>query len=194
MLVKRKLNVDVCVPSVYFCLNHKHTHSQLFYGSMDFVRDNPGEPAPEETFTHSHLSWFKSSLICFIHLLRSMASCSIHAPDSLFPQSLSKFSLVYHLAWHPPLHTPYISSPNHCLFATHARAHTITTCFAVVLRLCHLILVCLSTLYLEFCLVVHATHPTTHSHLCLLKCHLIFLPYGPGLTSMQHTTSHATAA
>jgi len=40
------------------------------------------------------------------------------------------------LAWYPPLHTPYISSPNHCLlFAAHA--HTITTCSAVVLRLCH---------------------------------------------------------
>jgi len=34
--------------------------------------------------------------------------CSIHVPDSLFPQSLSKFYLVYLLAWHPPLHTPYI--------------------------------------------------------------------------------------
>ena len=50
--------------------------------------------------------------------------CSIYMPDRLFPQSLSKFSLVYLLAWHPPLHTPYISSPNHYhLFATHA--HTI---------------------------------------------------------------------
>ena len=56
--------------------------------------------------------------------------CSNHAHDSLFPQSLSKFSLVYLLAWHPPLHTPYISSTNHCLlFTTHA--HTIATCFAV---------------------------------------------------------------
>jgi len=34
--------------------------------------------------------------------------CSTHVPDSLFPQSLSKFSLVYLLAWHPPLHTPYL--------------------------------------------------------------------------------------
>jgi len=25
---------------------------QPFYGSLDFVRDNPGEPVPEETFTH----------------------------------------------------------------------------------------------------------------------------------------------
>jgi len=30
----------------------KHTHTQPFYGSLDFVRDNPGEPVPEETFTH----------------------------------------------------------------------------------------------------------------------------------------------
>jgi len=64
--------------------------------------------------------------------------CSIHVPDSLFPQSLSKFSLVYLFAWHPPLHSPHISSSKHCLlFATHA--HTIATCFAVVPRLCHLI-------------------------------------------------------
>jgi len=34
-----------------------HTHIQLFYGSVDFVWDNPGEPVPEETFTHTHLSW-----------------------------------------------------------------------------------------------------------------------------------------
>jgi len=46
---------------------------------------------------------------------------SIFVPDNLFPQFLSKFSLVYLLSWHPPLHTPYISSPNHCLlFAAHA--------------------------------------------------------------------------
>jgi len=32
-----------------------------------------------------------------------------------------------------------------------------------------------------------------HIHHCLLKCHLIFLFHGPGLTSMQHTTSHTTA-
>ena len=31
--------------------------------------------------------------------------CSIYMPDSLFPQSLSKFSLVYLLAWHPQLYT-----------------------------------------------------------------------------------------
>jgi len=83
---------------------------------------------------------------------------SIHVLYGHFPQSLSKFALVYLLAWHPPLDTPYISSPNdYLLFAAHA--HTITTCFAVVLRLCHLILVSLSTLYLGFYLV--ASHHTS---------------------------------
>jgi len=46
---------------------HARTHTQPFYGSMDFVQENPGEPVTEETFTHSHLSW--SSLICFIRLI-----------------------------------------------------------------------------------------------------------------------------
>jgi len=43
---------------------HTHTHTQPFYGSMDFVPDNRGEPVPEETFTHSHLSW--SSIIPYL--------------------------------------------------------------------------------------------------------------------------------
>ena len=34
----------------------EHTHTQPFYGSVEFVWDNPGEPVPEETFTHSHSS------------------------------------------------------------------------------------------------------------------------------------------
>jgi len=28
-----------------------------FYGSLDFLRDNLGEPVQEETFTHSNLLW-----------------------------------------------------------------------------------------------------------------------------------------
>jgi len=76
--------------------------------------------------------------ISFFHLLRSIASSlfNLRAWQS-FAQPLSKSSLVYLLVWSPPLHTPYISSPNECLlFATHA--HTIITCFAVVPRLYHL--------------------------------------------------------
>jgi len=71
--------------------------------------------------------------------------CSIYVLDSLFASSLSRSSLVYLLVWNPPLQAPYVSSPRHCLlFATDA--HTIATSFAVVLRLCHLFLISLSTL------------------------------------------------
>ena len=37
---------------------------QPFYGSLDFVRDNTGEPVSEETVTHSHLSW--SSIVHYL--------------------------------------------------------------------------------------------------------------------------------
>ena len=75
----------------------KNTHIQPFYGSLDFVRVNQGEPVPEETFTHSHLSW--SSVIPYL-LPPSITydpghpPCSIYVLDSLFPQSLSKFSFL----------------------------------------------------------------------------------------------------
>jgi len=44
--------------------NFLNTHTQPFYGSVDFVCDNPGEPVPEETFTHTHLSW--SSIVPYM--------------------------------------------------------------------------------------------------------------------------------
>ena len=48
---------------------HTHKHTQPFYGSLDFVRNNPGELAPEETFTHSHPSWSSNIPISFLRLL-----------------------------------------------------------------------------------------------------------------------------
>jgi len=95
---------------------------------------------------------------------------------TVFFHNLSKFSLVYLLAWHPPFHTSYISSPNHnLLFATHV--YSIATCFAVVPRLCHLILVSLSTLYLELYLVTsHYTSILPFSSLpSEVPCHFPFL-------------------
>jgi len=107
---------------------HRHTHTQPFYDALVSWYQKKHSP------THTRRG-LQSSLVCFLHLLWSVASSpfNLHAWQS-FPQSLSKFCLVYLLTWHPQLHTPYISSPSYCiLFA--ARAHTITTCFAVVLRL-----------------------------------------------------------
>jgi len=131
----------------------------------------------------------QSYLICFLIYYDPLYPlCSIYVLDSLFPQSFFTFSLVHLLAWHPKLHTPYISSPNHCLlFAAHA--HTITTCFDVVPRLCHLIIVSLSTLYLELYLVAwcHTSNPSDHSHLCPLKYHLSHFPF-----SWARSHFHAT--
>ena len=39
-------------------------YTQPFCDFLDFIQDNPGEQVPEETFTHSHLSW--SSIIPYL--------------------------------------------------------------------------------------------------------------------------------
>jgi len=66
-------------------LHNPHTHTQPFYGSVEYVRDNPGEPVPEETFTqYTHRS-HQSSLSAFF---------------------------IYYDTWHPPyssLYNPYIT-------------------------------------------------------------------------------------
>ena len=85
----------------------QHTHTQPFYSLVSRYQK---KHSPTHTYRGHHLS--ASS----IYNDPWHPHCSIHVPDSLFPQSLHKFSLVYLLAWHPPLHTPYISSPNHHLF------------------------------------------------------------------------------
>jgi len=79
-----------------FSLNFSLRHTQPFYGSLDFVQDNPGEPVPEETFTKSHLSW--SSVVSYllppsitIHGILSVQLKCL----SVFFHNLSKFSLVY---------------------------------------------------------------------------------------------------
>jgi len=60
---------------------------------LPFVQDNP-----EETYTHSHLSW-SSTILYQLHLLASPLF-NFHA-DSLFAQPLSKSSLVYLLGLEP---------------------------------------------------------------------------------------------
>ena len=70
-----------------------------FYSSVDFVRDNPDEPLPEETFTHSQLSW--SSVIPYLlHLLWSMASSQFNLRAWQSFPTIFEFSLIYLLAWH----------------------------------------------------------------------------------------------
>jgi len=127
----------------------------------------------------------RSSFICFLHLLWSMAFALFNLHAWFFLHDLSPRPL-WSTSWSGTLH--FILHPIIVFFLQH-----IATCFAAVLRLYHLILVSLSQLFTWnsiFCL--NATHPSDHSHLCPLKCRLIYLSYGPGLTSMQHTTLHTT--
>jgi len=118
--------------------------------------------------------------------------CSFYVPDGLFQQSLSKFSLVYRLT-----RLPFTLYSIHFFIQSLSSFHN--TCPY------HCNMFCCSTeimssnpsLSLNFlvgilsCSLMPHIHLTIH--LCLLKCHLIFLSYGSGLTSMQHTTLHATA-
>ena len=129
---------------------HTHNHFTALWNLSRTTRVSRHQKKHSPTHTHHG---HQSSLFAFyIYYNPWHPPYSIHVLYSLFPQSLSKFPLVYLLAWYPPLHTPYISSPNHCLLFT-AHAHTIATCSAVVLRLCPLVPVSLLTLYLELCLV-----------------------------------------
>jgi len=146
----------------------------------------PDGPVPEETFNHLHPSrtdiLYQLPSSTMIHSIL-LVQCSICVLNGPFRQPLSRSS-----SWSGTLHTPYISSCNH-LFATHA--HTIIACFAVVPILFHLFLISPSSLLGNMSFYLNATHPSDHSHLCLLQCHLIFFPYRPGLTSMQHTVCFA---
>ena len=82
-----------------------HTHNRFmalwnFYGTTRVSRYQK-----KHSPTHTHRG-HQSSLSAFsIYYDPWHRPYSIHGLYSLFPQSLSKFSLVYLLAWYPPLHT-----------------------------------------------------------------------------------------
>ena len=111
---------------------HTHTHTTVLQPALWILSGTTQVSWYQKKHSPTHTyRGHQSSLICFIHLIRSMASSLFNPRAWRSFSTISKFSLVYLLAWHHPLHTPYISSPNHCLlFATHA--HTIAACFAVI--------------------------------------------------------------
>jgi len=125
---------------------------QPFYSSLDFVRNNPGEPVPEETFTLSHLS--RSSIIPYLLFpfitTHGILQFNSHAWQSFWTICLPSF--LWSTSWlgtlHFILHT--FLHPNHCLLITE-HVHATASCFAVVPKLCYIILVSRSTLYLELC-------------------------------------------
>ena len=98
---------------------------------------------------HGHQSSLSASSIYYNPL---HPPYSIHVLYSLSAQSLSKFSLVYLLAWHLHFILHTFLHPIIFFFSQHMPIPS-QPVFAAVPRLCHLILVSLSNLYLELYLV-----------------------------------------
>jgi len=102
-------------------LTHTHTHTHNHFTALWIWSGTTrvSRYQKKHSPTHTHRG-HQSSLSAFsIYYDPWHPPCSIHVLYSLFPQSLSKFSLVCLLAWHPPLHTPYISSPSHYVLSQH---------------------------------------------------------------------------
>ena len=130
---------------------HLNVHTQPFYGSLDFVqfvRDNPSEPVPEGTFTHSHLLW--SSIIPYLlppsTTINGILCFQFTCLTNLFPQSLPSFP--WSTSWPATVHFIHHTFLHLLIHLFAAHAHTTAASFAEVPRLCHLNLVSLSTLYL----------------------------------------------
>jgi len=104
---------------------HTHTHNCFTALWLDFVRDNLGEPVPEETFTHSNLSW--SSIVpCLLHpstmihgILPVQSTVFFHNLSPSFVRSTSwpgTLHFILHTFLHPIIvffsqHTPILSQP-----------------------------------------------------------------------------------
>jgi len=147
--------------------------------------------------THTYRG-HQSSLISFLHLSRSMSS-SVFNPRTW--QSFCTISLQVFfglpLGLAPPtwysVHFFTQSSSSFCnIFPYHRNLF----CCSTEIRSSNLSLslnYLLGNGTLSCSFTVQTTHPSNHSHLCPLECHLIFVSYRPGLTSVQHTTSNTTA-
>jgi len=144
---------------------------------------------PKHLPTHTYRG-HQSSLNCFIHLLRTIIPVQ-STRLTVFFRNLSP-SFLWSTSWpgtlHFILHT--FLHPIIVFLSQHNPYHRHLICCSIKIMLP---IPGLSLDSLLGIFYLNATHPSYHSHLCPLKCHLIFLSYGPGLTSMQHTTSHTTA-
>ena len=100
-------------------------------------------------------------------------------------------SLVYLLVRSPPPHIPNFFTQSVSSFRNTCPYHCNLFCCSI--NIISSIPSLSQLLPWNSICYLNITHPSDHSHLCSLKCHLIFFPDRPGLTSVYHTTSHTTA-
>jgi len=113
--------------------------------------------------------------------------CSVYELDSPLGQPLSRSSLA--LGGPSTSYSMHFFTQSPSSFRSTCPYQCSLFCCNTSDTVCHLYLVSLSSLLGSLSFNFNATHSPDHSHLCLLKCHHIFFPYRPGLTSMQHAAS-----
>jgi len=134
--------------------------------------------------THTYPG-YQPSFISFLHLLRSIASSTynLRAWQSFCTTSLQVlFGLPLGLA-PSTSNSIHFFTPSLSSFCITCPYHHNLFCYGTEIMSSNPSLFLNSTCNSIFYLNV--THPSDHSHLCPLKCHLIFFSYKPGLTFMQ---------
>jgi len=210
------LTWSICVPSlvliaqIIFLLNgghthrHTHTHSHrchwLFYphiGYCGHVLVTTGwcqQHSFQQWWFHCSEHWQSntwhshSQSINTNHNNRSIASSlfNLCARQSFYTTSLpSLWPGTLHFILHTFLHPIIIFFSQPCPY--HRNLFCCSTEIVSSIPSLSLNSTWNSIFYLN------VTRPSDRSHLCPLKCHLIFFPYRPGLTSTQHVISHTTA-
>jgi len=151
-------------------LNTQHTRTVL----RPFVQDYPGEPVPEETLTHPPF-WSSSNLYQLLPFttIRSILPVEITCL-AIFLHNLSPCPLWY-TSWSGDLHLIFLTflHPIRVFFSQHMPIPL----QPVLLQYQYYIIYFLSFSQLltwNSVFYFNITHPSDHSHLCLLKCHLIF--------------------
>jgi len=153
-----------------------HTHTQLFNGPLSRTTQ-VGRYQKKHSPTHTHAD-HQTSFIKFLHFLRSIASSvfNLCAWQSFSTTSLQVlFSLPLGLGPSASCSIHFFtqsSSSFHNTCPSHHSLFCVIPFFSSIpLKNFSPLLTWKSVFYLN------ATHPSHHSHLCWLKCQLIFFPY-----------------
>jgi len=149
---KKKIERNYRAKNIMAPLLHRATITTVL---RPFVWDYPGEPVPEETFTHPP-SWSSSNLY------QLLPSTAIH---SILSVQITCLAIFLHNLSPCPIWSTLGLEP-----ATSYSIHFFTQSVSSFHNTCpyHLFLVFLSTPYLELYLLdfyLNITHPSDHSHL-----------------------------